>query len=73
MSRLVQSNEIIQGKYSVSSQLRIIKVFCWFSCWRKESCVSYFHGNWVGSQAAILYQNKLIRESIQLKVEQFFK
>lgn len=35
--------------------------------------VKDLHGNWVGSQATILYQNKLIRERIQLKVEQFVK
>lgn len=39
----------------------------------KGICINYLHVNWGGSQATILYQNKLIRESVQLKVEQVFK
>lgn len=35
--------------------------------------LNYFLWDWVGSQATILYQNKLIRENIRLKVEQSFK
>lgn len=40
---------------------------------RNPASVNYLHGNWLASQAAILYPNKLIRESIPLKVEQLFK
>lgn len=40
---------------------------------RNVFSVKDLHGNWVGSQATILYQNKLVRERIELKVEQFFK